>query len=334
MVLAAPVEPFIVNTVSQIGLETTARGTAAGANRLLSAVTWRMRPNIASQMFKPQGSKFNSLAALGREFVDTELEGYSCYRALPYLFNSLFTIVAPTGSGTAKTRVWAPAIHAIDNPQSYTLEENNDAYNIRSVYNMVNGLEIPFSRDAVTLRGTGFGRAIEPGTTATTPFTEITPQPILGRELNVYIDTTLGGIGTTKLTRDLSGTFRFNDKYQQLWVVDRAQPSFVTHTERREGPTAEISLVMARKSDAGAFFTNIRNGTTMYVRIDALGPAIAGGGNFVMQIDAAMKFARVTPGEDQDVKTFEWIGTLVADPAWGTAGQAVQVTITNDIATD
>jgi hypothetical protein len=147
----------------------------------------------------------------------------------------------------------------------------------------------------------------------------------------VYADTASGGLGTTKLTRLLHGNFAFGaGKYLPLWPVDAAQTSFAAVVE--SAPNAVFNALFAADATAGqgiSFLANVRAGDKRFVRIQAVGPLIAGASNHKLTIDMAAQFGR--PSEfrnEQGVYAYELPWTIMSDATWAKALQVVVITTT------
>src|SRR5207244_5167404 len=138
---------------------------------------------------------------------------------------------------------------------------------------------LTFDRDRADLAGALLGRAQTTGITLTASPTAIPLIPISPKEFTVYADTTSAGLGTTKLGRLLRGNFSFGaSKYLPLWVVDAAQASFIDVVEST--PTATFSALVEADATGVGFLANVRAGDTRFVRIQAVGPLIAGASNY------------------------------------------------------
>jgi hypothetical protein len=190
---------------------------------------------------------------------------------------------------------------------------------------MFTQLGMTFDRDRADLSGAAFGRAQSTGITLTSSPTAISMIPILPKDISVFLDTTSGGLGTTRLTRFLRGNFNFGtNKYNPLWTVDQTATSFAEIVESTPGATF-TGLFEADTTGVG-FLANVRAGDTRFVRVRAVGPLIAGSSNYQLTIDMAVKFA--TPSEyrdEQGVYAIEHNMTLVHDASWGHALQAVLI---------
>lgn len=313
----------------QIGVEST-HGTApgGGANRLLSSMDLMPTPSIGVDYFRPQGNKFPTVAAAGKDLTTYRVAGKPTYTELIYPLSSLLgaaTITGPNADG-AYTYTWNPASTGPDAFVSFDVERGSSVAAERSLYTVFNQLGLTFDRDRADLSGSAIARAQTTGITLTASPTAIALVPILPKEISVYADTTSGGLGTTKLTRFLRGNFQFGQaKYNPLWVVDSAQASFVEVVEST--PQATFSALVEADSTGVGFLANVRAGDTRFVRIRSVGPLIAGSSSYQFTIDMAAKFG--TPSEYRDesgVYAIEYNWTLVHDATWTRAMQAVLIT--------
>jgi hypothetical protein len=83
---------------------------------------------------------------------------------------------------------------------------------------------------------------------------------------------------------------------------------------------------------ARALFTDMRAGTTKWLRMIAVGPQIGSSGQYyTLQFDVPVKITDVSPFSDEDgVYACEFTSQMFHDGTWG---KALEVTVINDQAT-
>src|SRR5687768_754043 len=113
-----------INQVCQIGVESTA-GTAVAANKRLSALS--LLPNVKAnvQRFRPQGYKYPTVTALGKEWTEAPLTGVPTYTEIVYPLSSVLgTAVITTPGGGTTSRLWTfnPSTTTDDAPKTFTIE--------------------------------------------------------------------------------------------------------------------------------------------------------------------------------------------------------------------
>lgn len=159
------------------------------------------------------------------------------------------------------------------------------------------------SAQAVTLTGTFTGLtasgsiAIAAGTVGAAP-TLIAPSPILGSQVDVYMDGAYDDIGTTKLLRTFKGQWMYNNRFGTLWPVNSSNPSFAAHVELK--PEAMFSIDLMADDVGQGLLATMRTGDTKYFRWKATGGLIEGAYNFEAQCDMAAKISGVIEHKDSD----------------------------------
>lgn len=335
------VERSTITQTAQIGVETTA-GTAVAATKRLGSLGFSMGPSIETSTMRPIGQKFASLAILGKEWAEGDIEGAPVYTELPYVFASIFgtpTIAAIMDGGTptnATRWTFTPNTFGADTVKTYTIEQGDASRAHRVAHALISEFTFGFDREEVTVEGTMLARALEDGITMTSSGVTQLPQvPVRPTELSIYLDTTGAGAGATKQTRVISGEFSLGgDRFMPVWVVDAAQPSFVSIVEGE--PDFEFTLTQMADAQGMANLTRMRAGGTAFLRIRAVGPNIYTGSggtplvvNHQFTLDVAGQVSDVDNFDDEDgIYGIEWTFTGVHDPTWGKAVTAEIITTT------
>jgi hypothetical protein len=329
-------ERSTISQAVQIGVEATP-GTAVAATRRLGSIGVEVGAQADISAQRPNGQKYANLQVLGREWSEASLSGAPAYTELPYLFSSLLstpTVTPVVGAGNTATgaHLWTFDTNSFgaDAPKTYTIEQGDASRAHRVTYGLLQALTMGWSRNEVSLDGTMLSRRLEDGITMT-PGGAMLPQvPVRPSELSVYLDSTSGDLGTTKLTRAISGEWAVGSRFTPVWVVDAALPSFAAHVESE--PEASFTLMQQADAQGMANLVAMRGGTTRFARLEAVGPIIAGTGDTAvrhrMTLDMAGQVSDVSPFSDEDgVYAVEWTFGAVHDPTW-TRAMRVQVTTT------
>lgn len=146
----------------QIGVEATATpGTAVAALKRLSALGISPAVKAEINTFRPMGSKFATLAVLGKEWSESKLEGVLTYTEIIYALASVLKKVSPTGGGNAKTWTMSPANNQADSYATYTVEQGGSIRAHRLAGGFIPALEIAFSRGECKVTGTMLGEALD-----------------------------------------------------------------------------------------------------------------------------------------------------------------------------
>jgi hypothetical protein len=186
------------------------------------------------------------------------------------------------------------------------------------------GVELTFNRSTgVTVGGAAIGQQIQDGITITPTPTAVEDKPILPTHLDVYVDATSAGLGTTKLTRDFNAVFRCTDRFNPIWPINSTLLSYGSHVEKE--PTVQMEITVEADTQGMAFLVNARAGDTRYIRLSAVAPGAVYGfagaatANYQLLIDMAGKISNVQAfGDEEGVKTLTYTFDAIYDAAWST----------------
>jgi hypothetical protein len=314
----------------QIGVESQ-QGTAVAATKNLLALSIGL--NVAEDVhtFQPKGAKYPTVVYNGREWADCDVAGDATYSEIQYPMSSalcspvtsqLLDGATPTG---AYRWVYDPLTFGADTVKTYTVEQGDNVRAHRAANMIVTAFGLRWDRKGVTITGDGYAAAIEDGIALTSSgVTSIPTVPIQPTQLDVYLDNTIAGLGTTKQLRVLSGEWGVTGRFASLFVVDSSQPSFVAHVEKDPGST--FKLKVEADAQGMANLNKFRTAQTQYLRLTAKGPKIYSGTSaandvyYSLQVDVAGKVSAVSKFEDSDgVYAVEFTFTTVHDATWGKA---------------
>ncbi|HPD40013.1 MAG TPA: hypothetical protein PLD43_00460 [Anaerolineae bacterium] len=321
-------ERATLNQVTQVGVETTP-GTGVAANKLLQAFS--ITPGIQANVnrFRPVGGKFTTIAALGKEWIEARIEGQACYNHLAYLLSSVLAYAAPAQQGATAAYLWThkPAQTAEDAIKTFTVEQGSSVRAGKFAYGLVTEFTLRFDRETVEVSGAMLGQAYQDNITMTAAPTAVAVMPVQPTQIDVYLDSTSGGIGTTKLTRALRGEFSIGDRFNPLWAINSAVSGFAAHVET--APNATLKLLVEADSVGMGPLTALRAGDKRYLRVKAVGPLIATSYYYTLQLDLCGVVAEVGEFSDEDgVYGIEWTFEAAYDSAWS-GGTALQAQLTN-----
>lgn len=324
----------------QIGVETVP-GTPVAASKRLASIGFKIGPKVESSTLLPIGQKYSTLEIVGKEWAEAEIEGAPVYTELPYIFASLMSTptitqfmdsAIPTG---AYRYVFDSATFGEDAPKTYTLEQGSSFRAHRVSNAIITEWSMDWDRNEITIGGNAIAKAIEDGITMTAAPTSLPQIPVRPAQVSVYLDNTAAGLGTTKLTRALKGSFKISDRFGALWVVDAAQTSFANTVEVE--PSVEFTLMQMADAAAMGNLTTMRAGGTKFLRFEAIGTTIYSAGVYAGPLALTHKFTfdiagqvkDISPFEDSDgVYAVEWTFGGVHDTTWGKAFHCEVVTTT------
>ena len=322
-------ERATVAQVVQIAPEVT-EGTAVPTTKRFSALSLNIGPELAfSDPFVPAGGKYPTIVMPTQDWAQADIEGLLTYNELPYLFSTLLTSTTPATASGASTWHYTPASFGADTPISLTVERGDAAIAERVAGFRTNELTLDLSReDGNSITGSGFGRAFTTGITLTAGATAIPTAPLLPVDICVYADNTSGALGTTKLLRVFEASLSFADRFNPVWALDCAQPSYVASVEL--APTAAIDFTMEADAAGMALLQTARDGATKFLRLTAPGNVIgAGPATYNFTFDCAGIISEVGDIEDRDgVQAISYTFTIVHDATWN---KAMDITIINTL---
>jgi hypothetical protein len=314
----------------QIGAETTS-GTAVSASKLLNYLS--LEPGIALEFnkFRPMGQVVASAVTPGKDSTEWAVTGQGSYSELIYPFCSLLTNTTPaTVETTARRWTFTPLGRSEDTVKTYTVEAGSATRAQKATYGLFTGLELTFNRtDGVAISGTMIGQQIQDNITLTATPTSVEEAIILPTHLDVFIDTTSGGLGGTKLTRDFNAVFRCTDRFNSVWPINSANASYVSHVSAE--PAVQMELTVEADSAGMAYLVNARAGDTRYIRLSGTSTILAGSTQFYdLRIDMAGKISDIKAFDDTDgIKTLTYTFDAVYDATWT---KYLEVRLTNKTA--
>lgn len=222
--------------------------------------------------------------------------------------------------GTGNVLVTANAA----NTGSGKLSVGNNVYTVEFINDM--------GQQAVTLTGTfttltASGSIALASSQAGAAPTTLALKPSLPKQWNVFMDEAHGNLGTTKLTRVLSGSFNISNRYGPLWTVNSSEASWTALVELE--PTLEAKLMMEMDDEGGAMLERLQDGATRFFRYSAGGDNIESGQPYLLQYDFAAQVSNIGQFTDSDgVYAVEFTLTPVFDSTWG---KVLEILVRNSI---
>lgn len=313
--------------IVQVGAESTP-GTAVAATKRLGAMQLAMGAKVDISKYRPSGNKWNTIAALNREWTEGKLSGPVTYSEIVYALAGVLEKVSPTGS-TAKTWTFAPNATTADVRQSFTIEQGSSVRAHRIAYGLITALGLKFKSVGVELDGTVLGQALEDNHALTSAgVTDIPLVPVLPTQVQIYLADTAAGLDAAgALERAISAEWSIGDRFGAAYFLD-GTASWATDVETE--PSLSTKLLMEADAAGMALLATMRAGATKFLRILAEGAEIESGTNYTLQIDTACKITDVSEFSDEDgIFAIEWTMDGFYDATWG---RVTEVTVINQVA--
>lgn len=320
-----------VNQKVQLGKETTP-GTPVTGSKLIEAFTWQIGPKPDVKTFRATGRRHSAVAEENLEWAEGKISGEPDYAAVVYPLAMIYGAVTPAAhapSITAFDWIWTPPLTGATTVQTFTLENGDTVEAEKYAYLMASGFNYKFARKEMSLGADIFAQAVTTGITPTASPTAVALSPIVGKHVNVYLDTTSAGIGGTQLSNVLEVSFNASGYYGQFWPLNRTNTSFTSHLDLP--PKQEVKLCIEADATGIGYLTHLQAGDKLYMRVDAQGPLIdvANSIHAEFKHDMSLLLTSVDAQGDKDgIFAWEYTFELAEDTAWNT-GQAQQITATN-----
>lgn len=305
-----------ISQVVQIGVESTA-GTAVAANKKLLATQISPSIQTAVKLFRPLGGKYPTVGAQGKEWSQAAVQGQLVYTDVVYHLASIMNYAAPVQQGATTAYKWTftPAQATEDTVKTYTIEMGSSVRAHKVAYGIFDTWGYSINREDCMVKGSMLAQKLSDGITLTSSPTEIALQPVLAQEVSVYMDTTSGGLGTTKMLRVFNIDFELASKVGAIWPIDSAQTSFAAHVELE--PKAQLKLLVEADAVGMGLLTPLRAGDKRFIQIKAVGPIIASSYTWLFQHSICGIISGVSEFKDENgVYAIEWTFDVTYDASW------------------
>lgn len=262
-----------LGNVTQIRKETVLGTDPTTGTKAMRSMGIQIAPAADITLFRAATGLFPSVAALGREWSTADIpDSPALYDEIIYPLNSVMqtgTITTPAGGTNSRQHAITMPTAGGVTPVSYTVEYGNAGASAaeKVVGFVVNDYHINISRAGVIAGGAGFGKLYTGGQTLTGSPTALPNVPVLATNVDVFVDSTFAGLGTTKLTADFVANLSITNRWGQIWPLNSALTSWddVVETE----PTVGLELQLENNSAGQAFLTKMRASTISCVRVIA-----------------------------------------------------------------
>lgn len=311
----------------------SAHGTAGTASyRLFTDLSLMLDADGETDEFTPAGLAVPTVVSSDKELTKATLTGRFGFNSVPYPLSAAYgtaVIGTPSGGTVSREWVWTPAVDSEIDPVSFTWEQGQAAYAVRATYGTLAGFGFSWGRGPIEVSGDGFAQALATGISLTSASLGTVSPTVLayGKNVNVYLDDPGGTVGTTLLTRAISGEWQFGTGRAPAFYVNQTAQDFA-HTADGD-PPRDVSLVMQANSAGMALLTNWRNGTNKLMRVELIGGTIEGTIRYRAYFDCALLFKGVPSRSEQDrVFGVTHDMGITFDETWQ---KAVQITVINKL---
>jgi hypothetical protein len=285
-----------VNRQVQVGVETTP-GTAVAANKSLPSISLVITRTLETKEYRSQGFKPVTARQIIKDYGSATMTGPLNYTEIVYSLNTLVTgvISTPATGVLSRDHTFTPAATGADAFKTLTIEEGDSTAATKMAHSLFTEFGMTTNLETAEVSGALVGRAPSTATLTASP-TAIDLLPVNIREIDLYLDTTFAGLGTTKVTDALSAAFQVTNKQALKWVLNTAETSFKDTVET--APTLTFSWETEHNAQSRAFYDLISTNPTRYLRLKVTGPIIEGAITYKFQLDVG---CQVNATEQTDV---------------------------------
>jgi hypothetical protein len=306
-----------VNQRVQVGAESlSALGTAVPANRYLEMFDWKIgiAPDVI--FYTPTGHKYATVQEENMEWVDGEVSGWIDYNGSVYILGGAMGAVSPVAHGSsaiAKDWIFIPPITGSIVPQTLTVQQGDQVRARQFTYGLFNDFGYKITRKEATLSSKFVGQPLADGITLTASPTSIVAVPVVGKQVDVYLDTTFAALGTTQLLRVLSLDYAFSGIYGQIWPLNRSTIGFTTHVDSK--PATTIKILEEANAEGMSFLSYLQGGQTGYLRVQGQGSCIDNLQTVTLGVQTSGNF------------TLTYLGQTTGNIAYNATAAAVQTAL-------
>ena len=306
-----------VNRQIQVGVETTP-GTAVPCNKVLPSTSLTLSPEIDNKSYATQGFKVPTANKLIHYDSGVAVTSPLNFTEIIYLLNMIVTgvISTPAGGTTSRKHKFSPTAFGTDTAKTLTIQEGDTTAATQSAYNFLSDFGFTADDNGADVTGTLAGYAPTVVTLTAAP-TTVAQLPIGPREIDVYIDSTFGTIGTTKISDALSFNFGLGAKQVKKRVLNTSYPSF---KEPVEGvPTLAAGFRTEHNLQSRNIFAGVTaaSNPTKYIRFTATGPIIEAAIAYSFQFDMAAQIIDMNQGDSDGIWDYEYMLSPIYDAAFG-----------------
>jgi hypothetical protein len=320
-----------VGIVSQIGVETTP-GTLVAANRILPSLSFNPKIKEVHQKSRSQGFRTTSVKSRNKAWAAGDYSGVLDYNSLPYILDGLLNAATPVQIGVlvAYTRQWTAGMTSLDaSRKTFSVEKGDATAADKYAFCQLQSLTMDADQDKFDVKGNLVARYPTLNSTLTATPTQIAARPVERGDINVYMDSTAGAIGTTQMTDVMRESLSLGEKFVEVFFHNRANPSFSDVVETEYDATFEF--VLHHASPSRTLLADLVNSPRKYIRWEAIGNSLGTSGiteRFeTIQFDMAMEFEE--PEEmgigGKEPYAYKYKGVLMADASLGSHFKATSI---------
>lgn len=285
-----------VGIVSQIGVETTP-GTAVPANKILPDINVNLDFESVDETFRAQGARVNTAQAKHKMWGKGSYEGKLDYNTINYVFDGIFNAASPTQIGAliAYERNYLPGVFTADSTRkTYTTQIGDATACDEYPFTQFQSFSLEAGQENFDIKGNAVAQYPNINATLTANPTKVAQRPVQRGDINVYMDTTFAGIGTTQLLKPMREMLDLGDKFVEAWFHNRSVASFTDVVEKAYD--AKFEFTLAHDATSRSLLAALASNPLRFIRWEARGNLIGTHSATqyyeLIQIDLAVRFGK------------------------------------------
>lgn len=323
-----------VNILTQLGVEVTP-GTSVACNRRLSDVDIEISPEHDKKFYRGAGRKFNTIGVMNKNWAKGSYKGPLNYTSFAEILSSYSNYAAPGAVGTGGYGwTFNPSIGGTaDTIKTFTIERGDSVDAAKATHGIFNSCDIEISRDEGSISGEVLAKGFSVGNTLTSTPTVLANTPVSMNDMSIYLDSTSGALGSTKLTDVFKLSIKLPAKYALKWTIDAAQTSWNDIVEQYMTP--KLTLEAEFTSQMRTLYNTLKadNVSNYFLRALAVGNNIGAGADQTFRFSSALQFtdAKEQRKGNGDVYAYNFDFEIMADETWGKAWEIYLVNALSDV---
>jgi len=317
--------PAVVTRKVQVGMETVF-GTPVAATKQLQSVLAVMAPKATVQSYRAPGYKHDAEGRITQDWSEGKLTGVPSYTEMIYLLTMLIKKgVTPTVVGTTTQKwVFAGSPNDVDTPGSATFELGGSVRAQQVGGSVLKGISVDLESSKTALSGDILALNMTDPFALTAGLSPVPSMEVVGDDVNVYVDSTAAGLGTTQQNGIIKASFSVANRFAPVWLLNRANASFDSLVE--DAPTFKIMLTVPATAEGMTHLATLRSSdNTAFIRINCQGPLTEAGQNYLLNFDMCGYVSGTSDITDNEkVVATVWEYTCKYDPTW-TKGYSITV---------
>ncbi len=253
---------------------------------------------IEGDDFKASGSKVNTARVPNTEMgtigIDTILDYNGATWAATGGYGAPVSVAGAAAAVGTYTHTYTLNAYSADPRVTFTGFWGDAVQALQLPHFLFNTFGVSIARGALSLTSSAMSYMPKTGIAfpASGAITDVGTRPMAGRQFNIYMDNTWAALGTTQLLAAYEGGLTMGDKYTPDWAINRALSSF---SEVLEAESTEYSGNLRVGFDATALslLNTFNAGDLKFIRIESIGPIIAGAIPFSMVVDYCVRVTSI-----------------------------------------